>query len=304
MKRLSILVCVVLAASLCAAASAQTLYAVSVRTFSDPGYTGVEGNIYQVNPSAATLRLVSSLHVGNTSVGLDGLAIHPSTGAFYGITAPTSKIIPRSLVRVDPETGNVTLIGDLGHNGSDIEFDADGTLFIWLADTKQLGTVNLDTGAATPRGRPLSEGAVKGGLALIGGGRALIAASGGTGTLDEVDLASGKITSGPKLTGAPFPDLINGLALSPSGVLYAVNTNFGGNSRADLVTINIHNGKVTKIGPLPNDTDALTFGPSVLKRKGMMAILNEWRFPALALLILLVAGFIVLTLRSGSRPAD
>ena len=249
-KGLSILLSVVVAASLCAAASAQTLYAVSVRTFSDPGYTGVE-EASPGHPSTATLNLVSSLHVGNTPVGLDGLAIHPCTGAFYGITAPTSKIIPRSLVSVDPVTGSVTLIGDLGHNGSDIEFDADGTLFIWLADTRQLGTVDLDTGAATPRGGALSHGASKGGLALIGGGRALIAASGGTGTLDEVDLVSGKITVGPSLKGAPFRDLINGLALSPGGVLYAVNTNFGGTSRADLVTINIRNGTVRRSARSP-----------------------------------------------------
>lgn len=300
-KNLSILISVLVAALLSTAAGAQTLYAVSVRTYFDPSHTGVEGNIYVVNPTTATLSLVTSLHVGDTPVGLDGLAIHPRTGVFYGITAPTSKIIPRSLVRVDPETGNVTLIGDLGHDGSDIAFDPDGTLFIWLADTRQLGTVNLDTGAATPRGSALKQGALKGGLALIGGGRALIAATGGSGTLDTVDLATGKITTGPTLTGAPFPDLMNGLAYSPDGLLYAVNTNFGGTSRADLVMINTQTGKVKQIGPLPNDTDALAFGPTVTHRKGMTAILEEWRFPTLGLLLLLVAGIIILTVRTGKR---
>jgi sugar lactone lactonase YvrE len=204
-------------------------------------------------------------------------------------------------VSVDPANGEVTLIGRLGHAGSDISFDPDGTLYVWLTDTRQLATVNLETGAATPRGVPLGEVASKGGLALIGGGRALIAATGGTGTLDLVDLVTGKITTGRSLIGAPFPDLINGLAYSPDGVLYAVNTNFGGTSRADLVKIDVRTGQVSRIGPLPNDTDALAFGPVPAKRTGMTLRLRDWRLPALAALLVLVVGFVVYVLRSGKR---
>ncbi|HEX3096076.1 MAG TPA: hypothetical protein VHQ02_00080 [Usitatibacter sp.] len=289
------------AAALSTAAAAQTLYAVSVRTYSDPGYSGVEGNIYVVDPATAALTLLTSLHVGDTPIGLDGLAIHPGTGEFYGITAPTSKAIPQSLVRVDPSSGNVQLVGKLGFAGSDIAFDADGTLYIWLADKGQLGTVNLETGEATPRGKPLRQGASKGGLALIGGGRALIAATGGGGTLDLVDLVTGGISTGPQLTGAPFPDLINGLAYSPAGVLYAVNTNFGGTSRADLITIDPGNGKVNTIGPLPNDTDALAFGPTRPRGGASTNFFRDWRFPALALLLVVVAALIVVAMRSGKR---
>jgi DNA-binding beta-propeller fold protein YncE len=289
------------AAVLCASAAAQTLYAVSVRTYSDPGYSGVEGNIYVVDPATAALTLLTSLHAGDTPIGLDDLAIHPGTGEFYGITAPTSKSIPQSLVRVEPATGNVTLVGRLGFAGSDIAFDADGTLYIWLADKGQLGTVNLETGAATPRGKPLRQGASKGGLALIGGGRALIAATGGGGTLDLVDLVTGTITTGPKLSDAPFPDLINGLAYSPSGMLYAVNTNFGGTSRADLITIDPGNGKVRTIGPLPNDTDALAFGPAPAQAGASTTFFRDWRFPALAALLVVVAALVVVALRAGKR---
>jgi hypothetical protein len=284
-----------------AAAAAQTLYAVSVRTYSDPGYAGVEGNIYVVDTATAALTLLTSLHAGETPIGLDGLAIHPVTGEFYGITAPTSKSIPQSLVRVDPATGDVALVGRLGFAGSDIAFDADGTLYIWLADKGQLGTVNLETGAATPRGKPLRQGASKGGLALIGGGRALIAATGGGGTLDLVDLVTGSITTGPRLIGAPFPDLINGLAYSPAGVLYAVNTNFGGTSRADLITIDSRSGLVSRIGPLPNDTDALAFGPAQPQAGASASFFRDWRFPALVLLLVVLAVLIVVALRAGKR---
>ena len=282
-------------------AAAQTLYAVSVRTYSDPGYSGVEGNIYVVDTATATLTLLTSLHAGETPIGLDGLAIHPVTGEFYGITAPTSKAIPQSLVRVDPATGNVTLVGRLGSAGSDIAFDADGTLYIWLADKGQLGTVDLATGAATPRGKPLRQGAAKGGLALIGGGRALIAATGGGGTLDLVDLVTGSITTGPRLEGAPFPDLINGLAYSPAGVLYAVNTNFGGTSRADLITIDPRTGKVETIGPLPNDTDALAFGPAQRQAAASFSFFRDWRIPALAALVVVLTILIVVAMRAGKR---
>ncbi|HET9471696.1 MAG TPA: hypothetical protein VFO24_11380, partial [Usitatibacter sp.] len=198
-------------------------------------------------------------------------------------------------------TGNVVLVGRLGFAGSDIAFDTDGTLYIWLADKGQLGTVNLETGAASPRGKPLRQGVAKGGLALIGGGRALIAATGGGGTLDLVDLVTGSITTGPRLTGAPFPDLINGLAYSPAGVLYAVNTNFGGTSRADLVTIDPSNGKVSTIGPLPNDTDALAFGPAQPQAGASATFFRDWRIPALAALVAVLAVLVFVAMRAGKR---
>jgi hypothetical protein len=84
-------------------------------------------------------------------------------------------------------------------------------------------------------------------------------------------------------------------------VLYAVNTNFGGTSRADLVMIEERTGKVTKVGPLPNDTDALAFGPALAPRKGMSVMPKDWRLPALALLAVIVAGFVVVVMRSGKR---
>src|SRR5476649_332909 len=154
MKPSLLLASVACTALLCTTAAAQTLYAVSMRTYSDPSYKGVEGNLYVVATDTGVTRLVASLTVGGkTPVGLDGLAIHPKTGVFYGITAATSAAIPRSLVTIDSKTGYVTRIGDLGHVGSDIEFDPDGTLYMWVPATFQMSTVNIDTGLATPRGQ-------------------------------------------------------------------------------------------------------------------------------------------------------
>jgi len=288
-------------ALLCVAASAQTLYAVSMRTYADPSYKGVEGNLYVVDTDTAVTRLVASLTIGGkTPVGLDGLAIHPKTGVFYGITAPTSTVIPHTLVRIDPQSGSVTPIGDLGHSGSDIQFDVDGTLYMWLPGTYQMATVDLDSGGATPRGHSFQQGVLKGGIALIGGGRALVSATGGKGTLDVVELSTGTIAPGPALVGATFPDLIKGLTYSPKGVVYGINTDGGLPPQANLVSIDQRSGKVTTIGPLPNDTEALSFGPELLDSKDFTAKVLEWRLPVLAALFLIAMVVLVVAMRSKS----
>jgi hypothetical protein len=283
---------------LACSAQAQTLYAVSVRTYADPGYKGVESNLYTVNPDTGVTSLVSPLMLdGTTPIGIDGLAIHPESGTFYGITAATSSSLPRSLVTIEPRTGRVSAIGALGANGTDIDFDRDGTLYIWLPDSRQLGTVNLQTGVVTARGEPTRQGATKGALAIVGGGKALLATTGGRGRIDSVDMATGLISRGPDLVGAPFPDIISGLAWSPKGVLYGINTNFGTPALADFITIDPATGKVTHIGPLPNDTDAISFGPSLEAGKSMATKLNEWRLPLLIALALTAVAIIVLVMK-------
>lgn len=297
MKSIRFLVSMAIAATLASSAGAETLYAVSMRTYSDPSYKGVEGNLYEVSTETGTTRLITSLNLrGKTPVGLDGLAIHPRTGAFYGITAPSSSVIPRTLVTLDPLTGVVTPIGDLGVVSSDIEFDEDGTLYAWLPNTRQLGTVDLATGATTPLGKPSPKGAPKGGFTLIGRGKALVAAAGGTGTLDTIDIVTGEIIPGPALSGAPFAELINGLAMSPKRVLYGINTSGAQPTPANLVKIDPASGAVSNVGPLPNDTDALAFGPD-LAQSNIASGMMQWRFPVLVALFLFASIVIVVAMR-------
>ncbi|HEX4782251.1 MAG TPA: hypothetical protein VH301_15935 [Usitatibacter sp.] len=303
MARTVRLLIAIAATLLATAAAAQTLYAVSVRTYSDPGYHGVEGNLYLVDPETASTRLITSLNAsGKAPIGLDGIAIHPRTGVFYGITAPSSTVIPRTLVIIDPVNGNVTPVGDLGQSASDIEFDEKGTLYAWMPETRQIGTVDLDSGRATPRGNPIQRSASKGGFVLIGGGKAYVATTGGAGTIDTIDIDTGVVTTGPALTGAPFPDLINSLAFN-KGIVYAINSNFGRSSQANLVTIDPRTGKVTDIGALPNDTDAITFGPATVSKDVTTSIL-EWRFPILVGLGLFALLVIVVAMRSSGKPAE
>ena len=301
MARTTRLVLAIAASLFTAAAAAQALYASSMRTYSDPGYHGVEGNLYLVDPETASTRLVTSFNVGGkTPVGLDGLAIHPRTGVFYGITAATSSVIPKSLVVVDPINGNVTPVGDLGLVASDIEFASDGTLFAWLPETRQIGTIDINTGHVTARGKPVERGASKGGFTIIGPDKAYVATTGGAGTLDVVDMKTGELVTGPQLSGAPFPDLINGLALQ-HGILYAINTNFGRSTQANLITIDPKTGKVTNVGALPNDTDAIAFGPATTS-KDMTASLMELRFPILIGLGIFAFLVMIVAMRSSSKP--
>jgi hypothetical protein len=280
-------------------AAAQTLYAVSVRTYSDPGYKGVEGNLYTVAPDSGATTLVAALSLGGQApLGLDGLAIDPKSGTFYGITAPSSNVIPHSLVTVDPRNGFVTLVGDLGMTGSDIVFDREGTLYAWLPETRQVGTVDLSTGLVTPRGRPMARGTQRGGFTLTSSNRGLIATSGGKGTLDSIDLSTGAITTGPALVDAPFPELMSGMALSPEGLIFAINTDFGTPASADLVTIEASSGKVRKVGPLPNDTDAICFGPSLAQATSLGNRISQWRVPVLLALAAIAAFLIFLVSRT------
>jgi hypothetical protein len=296
MARAAAALIVAAAATPGAVAQDQTLYAVSVRTYSDPGYKGIESNLYMVAPATGATTLLTSLsYAAGTPIGMEGLAIHPTTGVFYGITAPTTGVIPQSLVKVDPESGRVSLVGSLGVAGSDIAFDRNGTLFIWIQDTRQLGTIDLETGMATRRGRPGARGASKGGFTVIGDGVAIVAATGATGTIDMIDLTTGAITTGPQLTGAPFPGPISGIAYSSQGETFAINANFGNSSSANLVNIDLQTGKITNVGPLPNDADAMTFGRSIALRASYKDP-EQWRFPVMVALFVAALGFLAFML--------
>jgi len=285
------------AAALLAAgtAHAQTLYAASLRSFANAGSQIVVGNLFTINMANTQATLVAPIRLeGNTAVGITGLAVHPATGIFYGITSGLSPDFPHSLVKLDPETGDASLIGRLSLAGSDIAFDSSGNLFIWIQATRQIGQVNLGNGTVTPIGQA-GPPTTAGGLAIDPkDNHAFITPLGATGTLDTVDLKTGTITTGPTLTGAPFPAAINAMTFTPSGLLIAVNSNAGVPQSTFLVSINTASGAVSPMGTLPDDTDAITFS----SRHGLdlIALLKTLSGRVLALIALsigCVVGLIV-----------
>jgi hypothetical protein len=241
-----------------AGAALHTLYAASVRS-AVSGDAPIAGNLYTVNLANGTASLVGAIRLpGSKPIGVTGMAVHPSSGVLYGITSEQSPNSPRSLVTIDPTSGAASLVGDLGRNGSDIAFDAKGTLYVWLPVTSQLGTVDISNATVTPIGRPGPAGSPAG-IAIDPNGMVYVTSKGASGTLDNVDLVTGALQIGPPLTGAPFSTQINSMSFSPSGLLLAVNSNGGSPANTRLVTINTATGAVATIGALPDDTDALAF---------------------------------------------
>jgi hypothetical protein len=239
--------------------AADVLYAASVRGPAADGTHLIAGNLYTIDPATGVATLVGGLRTRLAApLSVTGLADHPKTGVLYGITTESSPNHRRALVTIDPTTAEANVIGRLGVSGSDVTFDREGRLYIWLRGTSQIGTVDLETGHATAIGTPGPPNET-GGIAIDPAGRIHLAASGASGTLDVIDPQTGEITRGPTLHGAPFPAGINSLAYSPTGTLLAVNTNLGSPAITVLVSIDTVTGRVTQVAPLPSDTDALVY---------------------------------------------
>lgn len=241
-------------------AAAQVMYAASLRSFANAGGQIVVGNLFSINLADGATTLLAPIRLDNgTAVGITGLAVNPTSGAFFGITSGLSPDHPHSLVQIDPKTGNAKLIGPLKARGSDIAFGPGGTLYIWIPASRQLGTVNLATGEVAPLGAPGPQ-TTAGGLSIDANGVAYITPGGASGTLDTVDRKTGVITAGPQLSGAPYTS-INAMTFTPSGLLLAVNSNAGSPALTRLVQINTSTGAVAPLVALPDDTDAISFGP-------------------------------------------
>jgi hypothetical protein len=240
-------------------ARAETLYGVSLRAYAD----AAGGSLYTIDAANGAAKMVAPLRLGGTQpISLRGIAVHPKTHVFYGITAALNASVPSALVTIDPATGNATLVGALGRSGSDINFDGKGQLYIWLTDTNELGTVDLGTGAA----RPISDGSklgesVGGGFGMRNDGVAYVSATSATGTLDAVDARTGVATVGPRLSGAPFVSGFTAMDFSSDGRLFAINSNMGAPASTVLTWIEPLSGAVHPLGALPPDMTALAFAP-------------------------------------------
>lgn len=274
----------VLALAACGA-GAETTYVATLRDRGpDTGAQG--GGLYIVDLETRASRLVAPLRIGGAvPIGLTGLSVHPRTGVFYGITGGFSPNLPRSLVTIDPETGNATLVGNLGHDGADIRFDRKGTLYVWLNDTNQLGTIDVGTGLATPLEFQPYPQTLGGGIAVDNEGRVYIAANTSAGSLDVYDPASKRVTTGPNITGAPYVSSINSMAFSRDGGLYAVNSNLGTPAKAKLIRIDARTGKAEEVAPLPDDVDPVAFSVGLRERPALETPANsrQWTFAGLML---------------------
>jgi hypothetical protein len=273
-------------------AALHTLYAASVRT-GIAADAPIAGNLYTVNLASGTATLVGAIRLPNAKpIGVTGMAVHPGSGAIYGITSEQSPNHSRSLITIDPATANASLVGELGVGGSDIAFDSHGTLYMWLPQTSQLGTVDVSNAGVAPIGKPGPAGSPAG-IAIDTNAVVFVTAKGATGSLDTVDVKTGAMKIGPRLSGAPFDSQINSMSFSPSGLLLAVNSNAGSPANTRLVTINTATGAVATIGALPDDTDALAFtgsGPNLAPTLTTMSSGGRVVIGVVSVVLLVIAG--------------
>jgi hypothetical protein len=256
----SVLRCIAaLVAALALPAPAEPLlYAATVRAGAKAA-EGVGGSLYVVDPMNGSSKAVGALRVQDKPIGITGLAVHPKSGVLYGVTAGSSPNHRNSLVTIDPATAEATIVGGMRVSGSDIAFNNDGDLYIWLPDTNQIGRINLASGRVTAIGEIGESTRLEGGLAFDGRGKLYVTPSGATGPIETRDVATGAVTSGPALINAPYLSSLNSLAFSPHGELYGVNSNMGSPAHTALVRVDVHSGVVSQIGALPEDTDCLAF---------------------------------------------
>jgi hypothetical protein len=246
------------------ATAATVLYAASNRAhFTTGATTGIWCNLYRVDPGTGKFVLLAPVRVNDqATVTIVTLAIHPSTDIVYAASGPRSPTAPSSLLSLDPRSGEAQVLGPIGHVVSDLAFTNDGRLYAWLPEENRLAKVDPATGAATllpPSGITGEPGG--GGFVIDDHDAGYVAATGAVGTLDRVDIQTGKVTPGPHLVGAPFPASISNLTFSPDDRMYAVNSNMGAPAATALVTIDPASGKVKEVGKLPNDSHALIFVP-------------------------------------------
>jgi hypothetical protein len=100
-----------------------------------------------------TLNSVALTLAGNTISNATGLAMHPVTGALWGLLK-VSIGVGRALVTIDPQTGVCTLVGDTGGRFAGIAFDSGGTLYAVTGDGELIlvkeSLYTLSTVDATP----------------------------------------------------------------------------------------------------------------------------------------------------------
>jgi outer membrane protein assembly factor BamB len=286
------------------ALAAETMY---IATLRDNVADDTGGALYSVDLKERHASLIAPIRIGGAvPIGLTGLAVHPKTGVFYGITGGVSPNLPKSLVTIDPRTGNATLVGKLGFSAADIRFDAKGTLYAWLLDRNSLGTIDLGTGAARPIDGSTYEQTLGGGIAVNRDGLIYISANSPGGSLDTFDPRDGKVVAGPQIKGAPYVSSINSMAFGEDGTLYAVNSNLGTPAKTRLITIDVKTGEAKDLMALPDDVDPFSFGPPIDRTtpSSEQVRQREWIVGGSALVVGFLLGFGVAILPRRRRMSE
>ena len=234
------------------------------------GSASLGGELFILNPrTGAVIKDVGPLVDGlGNHYGITGLAFS-SSDVLYGSTTSLS-FAPGSLVRIDPTSAKVTLIGPFAAptTMADLTFDpATEKLFGASSFGANLYTIDQTTGAGTLVG--LSGFLVTKGSALAANAEGTIygAPTGANGQLVIYDKTTGATSTVAFLSGAPFPTgSISAIAFSGESLL-AANIDLGDlNRRSHLVSIDPATGVISDGGQSVDRLDAIAVAPANLSR--------------------------------------
>src|SRR3954447_14763131 len=257
-----VVVCALSALGLASRADALVLYASTA--------AGAAGELYTLDATTgAVVNNVGPLNdLNGVNYSMTGLAFQSHSGALLGSTGSSNPATAAMLVKINPATAQVLVIGAFnvgaGVTMTDLAFDSAGILYgVGSVGGAHLYTINTSTGQATQFGDS--------GLAFTSGGGLAISSAGvfyGTplanmyGTYDPVTGAYSNITNPVKPAGSG-----SYTALDFNGsVLFGLNTasrpSPGVPPATHLVTIVPATGAVTDVGVSLDSLDAIAFQPA------------------------------------------
>ncbi len=221
--------------------------------YAGEGRGGFLGSLYTVDPVTGT-----STAVGPIGFGVTGLAISPA-GILFGCTTTPSGM--QHLITIDPYTGSATDVGRLlngtTQSGStDLAFIG-SRLVGWRTN---LLDINVGNGAVTVGGASGITGGVGNGLAADAAGNLFLAPAKANGNLYRVDTTTGAAGMAKLMTGPT--DSLNALTFVGATMYANGGTGTGPTATETLYTIVPGTGAVTRVGPMPIETDALAGIPT------------------------------------------
>jgi hypothetical protein len=271
LKSFHLLMCAVSFVALCGRADSQTMYGATA--------SGGPGSLYRLDPATgASLGLVGALNdLAGTNYPITGMAYSPITGELFGSTGNNPTTTAALLVRIDPATAMVTVVGPynagpVNSSGTpatmaDLAFDSAGTLYgVGSIGGPQLYSIDTMTGQATVIGNSGLTSTTGGGLAISDAGVFYGTPTASRyGTYDSVTGAFTNITNPVKPGGGgAYAALAFG-----GGVLYGLNSAPGSPPPTFLVAFDPPTGAVTNLGQSLNALDAIVWVPE----PGMLSLL-------------------------------
>lgn len=256
------LLAIIVVVSISARSEASVLYASTA--------AGAAGHLYILDAATGgMLQDIGPLNdVAGANYAVTGLAFHPLTGVLYGSTGNANTAAQGTLVKINPATAQVTVVGAFNagpvNSGgdpstmADIGFDGAGNLYGAASiGGPNLYSINTTTGQATLVGaNGVSTSTSGGGLAISSGGTFYgTPTSSRFGTYNSGTGAFTNIANPTKPTGGGAYGALD----FDGAVLYGLNVGSGSPPPTALATINTTTGAVTLVGNSVASLDAIAF---------------------------------------------